>query len=141
MTGFYYHTDSFSEQEVAEKCAKRLDGVPPEFEDVSVNTRTEVEPSEILDSAFVGDWVAPNYTETIVEFDTPVSELNEKSREKEVSRLRDEKGQYIVIEVEGDAGDETYTVSALIEIRGRVSGEKTEFFVEEFKEGEAGISE
>jgi hypothetical protein len=140
MTGFYYHTDGFSEQEIAEKCAKRLDGVPSEFEDVSVNTRAEVTPSEILDSALVEDWVAANYTETIVEFDTPIDELNEKSHEKEVKRLREEKGQFIVVEVEGDAGDETYTVSALIEIRGRVTGGKTEFFVEEFKEGKAGIS-
>lgn len=139
MTGFYYHTDGFSEQEVAEKCAKRLDGVPSEFEDVSVNTRAEVTPSEVLDSMFADDWVAPNYTETIVDFDTPVSELNEKSLKKEVNRLREEKGQFIVVEVKGNADDETYTVSALIEIRGRVTGGKTEFFVEEFQEGEVGI--
>lgn len=139
MTGFYYHTDGFSEQEVAEKCAKRLDGVPPEFNDISVNTRAEVTPTEVLDSVFADDWVAPNYTETIVDFDTPISELNEKSLEKEVNRFREEKGQFIVIEVEADADDETYTVSALIEIRGRVTGGKTEFFVEEFQEGEVGI--
>lgn len=139
MTGFYYHTGDFDASEVAEKCVKRLDDVPNDFDDVTVEQREEVSPSEVIGSNLTEDWVAPNYTESIVEFDTPYEELNEKSQEKETQRLRDEKGQLFVLEVELDAGDSRYAISALIEIRGRAGGGKTEFFIEEFRQGDPGI--
>jgi protein subunit release factor A len=139
MTGFYYHTTDFKAEEVVQKCVKRLDDIPTDFDEVTVLLREEASPSEILDTNLTEEWVAPNYTDTIVEFDTLYSELNEKSREKEIQRLREEKGQFFVLETEVVAGDTTYTVSALIEIRGRAGGGKTEFFVEEYQQGEAEI--
>jgi len=141
MTGFYYHTDDFAAREVIQKCVKRLDGVPDSFDELTVALRTEVSPGQIIDSNLTDDWVAPNYTETVVEFDTPLHELNEKSKGKEIERLREEKGQFFVLEVELEAGGAEYTVSALIEIRGRAGSGKTEFFVEEFQQGSAGVSE
>jgi hypothetical protein len=141
MTGFYYHTDDFTAQEVIQKCVRRLDDVPDSFDELTVVLRTEVSPSQIIDSNLTNDWVAPNYTETVVEFDTPLDDLNEKSKRKEIDRLQGEKGQFFVLEAELEAGEEEYTVSALIEIRGRAGGGKTEFFVEEYQQGSAGVSE
>lgn len=141
MTGFYYHTDSFEGEEVIEKCVQRLDNIPDGFDDVNVTRRTEVSPSQIIDSNLTDEWVAPNYTETIVEFDTPLDDLNEKSREKETQRLREEKGQFFMLEAEIGKDGAEFTVSALIEIRGRAGGGKTEFFIEEFQQGAAGIDE
>lgn len=141
MTGFYYHTNDFAAREVIQKCVRRLDSVPDSFDGLSVTLRAEVSPGQIIDSNLTDDWVAPNYTETVVEFDTPLDELNEKSKGKEIERLREEKGQFFVLEVELEAAGEEYTVSALIEIRGRAGGGKTEFFVEEFQQGSAGVSE
>lgn len=132
MTGFYYHTDDFSGGDVAKKCAKRLDTIPEGITDVTVKRRDEVAPSELFGSNLTAEWVAPNYTDMVVEYDTPYSDLNEKSREKEEKRLKEQKGQMFVLEATLTAGGDAYPVSALIEIRGSASGGKTEFFIEEF---------
>lgn len=139
MTGFYYHTDGFSGAEVAEKCAKRLDTIPEDITDVTVERRDEVAPSKLFGPNLTAGWVAPNYTDMTVEYDTPYGDLNEKSQEKEEQRLKEQKGQLFVLEATLTAGGDTYSVSALIEIRGSAAGGKTEFFVEEFDQTETNI--
>lgn len=139
MTGFYYHTDDFEGEEVITKCVKRLDGIPEDFNGIEIQRREETPPADLIDSQLTKDWVAPNYTDTITEFDVPVINLNDKSKEKEIKRLEEQKGQLFVLEGVVKFDDTTTTVSALIEIRGRASGGKTEFFIEEYCEGESGI--
>jgi hypothetical protein len=139
MTGFYYHTDDFSGSEVIRKCIKRLKDVPTECNEIDIKFRQETAPSKIIGSNFAQDWVAPNYKDNIVEFDTPLPELNEESREKEINRLAEKKGQFFAVEAEVDAQGGEYIISALIEIRGRATGGKTEFYVEEYKQKPAGL--
>jgi hypothetical protein len=48
MTGFYYHTDDFTAQEVIQKCVRRLDDVPDSFDELTVVLRKQFRPRHII---------------------------------------------------------------------------------------------
>lgn len=141
MTGFYYHTEEFEAAEVIRKCIKRLDQIPTETDSthIDIRFREETSPSEIFDSNFAEDWIAPNYTDSGATYDVPISDLNEESKTKEAERLAESKGQFFAVEANVIVDGDTFTVSALVEIRGRAGDDKTEFYIEEYQLGAAGV--
>ena len=138
-SGFYYHTETFEAEAFAVKCAARLEGFPSEIDDVAVRKKQPVDPEDFFDSNLTDDWETVNYGETTMEFDVPYSALNEQSREREMEHLSDGYGQFFVMVLDIQSADNQYRCSALIEIRGRAQGGKTEFFVQELIEGEPGL--
>lgn len=135
-TGFYYHTEEFDPETFAEKCADRLEDLPATIDDVEVVNKTQADPSDFFDSKFTEGWKTANYGENIVEFDTPYSELNDESKQREIEHLRETKGQFFIVVLTIITEGSEYTCSALIEIRGRASEGKVEYFVQELIMGE-----
>lgn len=138
-SGFYYHTEEFDQEEFASKCADRLEDIPQDPDEVVLRTKEAVDPQDFFDSNLTANWKATNYGEEIVDFDVPYGELNDKSREQEIEVLSTTYGQFFVVELDIQADNEQHRCSALIEIRGRVQDGKTEFFVQELINGEAGL--
>lgn len=137
--GFYYHTETFEAETFAEKCANRLEGFPTEIDDVAVRKKQPVDPEDFFGSNLTDGWETANYGEHSMEFDVAYSKLNEKSRQREIEHLSDGYGQFFVMVLDIQSTDGQYRCSALIEIRGRAQGGKTEFFIRELIEGGPGL--
>jgi hypothetical protein len=128
---FYYHTESFETEEFAQKCAKRLDGVSIPVQEWETLVETKTDPSDFFDTAFTDGREGPNYHETVVEYDVPYEEMNERSREREIEHLNETRGQFYTVILRLDDGNNEQICSALIEIRGAATREKVEYYVEE----------
>lgn len=135
-SSFYYHTTEFDPETFAQKCARQFDNIPNEISTVELLEKVPVEPDEFFISQFTKGWKAANYSENSVEFDVSYEDLNEESREQELEYLRKGFGQFFVTTVQMQAGDKPFTCSALIEIRGRVRGGETEYYIQELIEGQ-----
>lgn len=138
-SGFYHHTEVFEAEEVAQKCAAKMEEVPDDIEETIVRDEGPVEMDKLFDSKFAEEWLGPNYEDGAVTFDVPYPELNEESRERESEFLIEKRGQFIYFIADVQGNSEQKRISGLVEIRGRVEAGKVEFFIEEYVIGDPGF--
>jgi len=138
-SGFFYHTEVFEAEEVAQKCAAKMEEVPNNIEEIIVRDEGPVEMDTLFDSKFAQEWLGPNYEGDSVTFDVPYPELNEDSRERESEFLIEKRGQFIYFIADVQGNHEQKRISGLVEIRGRVEAGKVEFYVEEYVLGDPGF--
>lgn len=138
--GFYYHSEDLDAGEILQKCATRLDEAPEDVQEIDIQKREPILVEDLIESEFTSEWMTANYTESgAIQVDTPYPELNEESQKKEQEHLKEKRGQFFC--VSGDIkGEETTTaISALVEIRGKATADKVEYFIEEYTAGNADV--
>lgn len=134
--GFYHRAEEWEEEEIIEKCIERLTDRENDPNTIKILYRETSKPAEFLEEKFLNNSLFVNHTENGAELDIEYTDLNKKSKREVRKNLIQNRGKFYVISATVKTDSEEYTVNALVEIRGTITGNNTEFYIEDFYEGE-----